>query len=245
MAALSFVLDEIYKASLVPLQEKRRLGFKAVGMALLPGNQPQTEAECSTCAAKERYEEALAAAGEGLGLPEKPNVQEVKKHLRSTSQGIRLAARLGKASKIRNQAAHPDVALVSDIAKHFDEAKQQKQKKDEEEKKEAEQEAETKKKGYQKKHTKEAEQKSVSGCGSIPEVEGRSPSTPRLKVTTAACTQATPPLWPREALLQQASKAIEYNGTTIKGVDDKFVKARLKITAETMADVHRLILHER
>ena len=73
------MLDEIYKTSQVPLAEKRRLGFKAVGITLIDG--------CPACAAKERFEWALATGGKTLNHPQQPKVQEVKRYLCATPEG--------------------------------------------------------------------------------------------------------------------------------------------------------------
>ena len=62
-------------------------------------------------------EEALHAVG-GLepSFDGKMSITMAKKLLRERGTcGVRLAARLGKLSKARNTAAHPDVALISDI----------------------------------------------------------------------------------------------------------------------------------
>ena len=103
---LSSVLDEIYATSTGPT-EQRYLAKFAVGIRLqskVPGND-----RCH------HLEEMLHAIGTRAGTTSKPDISRAKQWLRQQHGGTALASRLGKFSKFRNAAGHPDVGLLDDI----------------------------------------------------------------------------------------------------------------------------------
>ena len=114
MASLSSVLEAIYAAK-IPLAEQRRLGPRAIALVLRPEVAvPQLETDRGGV---DMFENALVLIGRAAGVQQKPNVSEAKQYLRVKGEGgIRLASRLGKASKVRNGVSHPDVALIDDLS---------------------------------------------------------------------------------------------------------------------------------
>ena len=111
MAALPLrtVLEEISAAGL-PTAEQRRLRAYAVRHALeLPPQTVESEP-------LESLESALCCVASAFEV-DKPSVQSAKQMMRARGEpGRRLAARLGRLSKARNYAAHPDSRLEADIA---------------------------------------------------------------------------------------------------------------------------------
>ncbi|CAK0834192.1 unnamed protein product, partial [Prorocentrum cordatum] len=65
-------------------------------------------------------EDALWAIGRAAGLEGKPTLTEAKSRLREVGpEGAALASRLGRLSRARNSAGHPDVGLARDVAAAF------------------------------------------------------------------------------------------------------------------------------
>ena len=112
--ALSAALDAIW-ASQIPLTEKRRLAARAVAMQMASGQGSDHVGGCSgECQA---LEDVLAEVAVFRGpLCGKTSVSEAKAVLRQLgSAGTSLASRLGRLSKRRNAAAHPDSGLLHDV----------------------------------------------------------------------------------------------------------------------------------
>ena len=111
MASLAAVLEGISAARL-PRQDSRWLMRAAVGIALSgSGGVGWSDSEPFA-----HFEEALIAVQDSANLAAKPSVSEAKAWLRSCgTDGASIASRLGRVSKRRNGAAHPDVSLIRDI----------------------------------------------------------------------------------------------------------------------------------
>ena len=110
---LSSVLDEIYGSSIGPT-EQRYLAKFAVGIRLQDGlggskHRGPGNDRCHN------LEEMLHAIGTRAGTTSKPDISRAKQWLRQQPGGTALASRLGKFSKFRNAAGHPDVGLLDDI----------------------------------------------------------------------------------------------------------------------------------
>ena len=105
------VLEEAWLAG-VPLAERRRLMYSAVGRSLGEGKHGPAGG-----AVAEEYELALFDVGLAMGRHGKVSVTEAKDFLRSHhgAAGATLASKLSKLSKRRNSAVH-DVSFAAELA---------------------------------------------------------------------------------------------------------------------------------
>ena len=105
------VLEEAWLAG-VPLAERRRLLYSAVGRSLGEGKHGPAGG-----AIAEEYELALFDVGLAMGRHGKVSVTEAKDFLRSHhgAAGATLASKLSKLSKRRNSAVH-DVSFAAELA---------------------------------------------------------------------------------------------------------------------------------
>ena len=111
------VLEAIQRAD-IPANERRRLGARAVEAALrlLAAAAGGTACEPSAVEPRLHFEDALVAVQAAAKTDEKLNVAKAKAWLRAQgSEGTSLASRLGRLSKARNAASHPDVSLIREI----------------------------------------------------------------------------------------------------------------------------------
>ena len=117
---LAAVLEQIWAAEGLPERERRWLCNAAVGRAQCVGSRPAVAASSDACA---DLESILDGLGRAAALPAKPGLAVAKRLLRGRgAKGEALARRLGRMSKGRNTAAHPDVGLERDIVELFDPA---------------------------------------------------------------------------------------------------------------------------
>ena len=125
-SAIAASVAGIWAAAGVPVAEKRRLAARAATATVFAasGRLPRLDTgEPPSC---ERLEEALEAVSELTGgRGPRPIVSEAKEQLRRRGlAGRRLASRVGKLSRARNAASHPDVGLAREIRQLLqDEAK--------------------------------------------------------------------------------------------------------------------------
>ena len=128
---LAALLSEVW-ASQMPVAEKRRLSFR-LSLEVLRGqgtDQGRAGVEVEEASSLDEgtgtrshlvhLEEALLTVGRHVGGPsgQKVTIAQAKAVLRPLGpEGMKLASRLGRLSKLRNAAAHPDVAFVADIKK--------------------------------------------------------------------------------------------------------------------------------
>ena len=111
------VLEAIQRAD-IQANERRRLGARAVEAALrlLAAAAGGTACEPSAVEPRLHFEDALVAVQAAAKTDEKLNVAKAKAWLRAQgSEGTSLASRLGRLSKARNAASHPDVSLIREI----------------------------------------------------------------------------------------------------------------------------------
>jgi len=95
--------------------ERRRLSAIAVRAAVVTPWRPEGTLPVGDGAALQHFEDALEAVGVMAGVA-KPNVSEAKRLLRCRGDaGKVLASRLGRLSRRRNKAAHPDAGLAGAI----------------------------------------------------------------------------------------------------------------------------------
>ena len=114
---LAAVLGEVW-ASPLPLCERRRLAAR-VAVAALGASSGGGGGDSSSGAEQLEpigfFEEALMEVAALMGK-EKLGISAAKESLRLLgAEGESLARRLARLSKVRNSAAHPDVALLADI----------------------------------------------------------------------------------------------------------------------------------
>ena len=126
---LAALLSEVW-ASQMPVAEKRRLSFR-LSLEVLRGqgtDQGRAGVEVEEASSLDEgtgtrshlvhLEEALLTVGRHVGRDsgQKVTIAQAKAVLRPLGpEGMKLASRLGRLSKLRNAAAHPDVAFVADI----------------------------------------------------------------------------------------------------------------------------------
>ncbi len=110
---LSAAHDAIW-ASQLPLTERRRLAARAVAMQLAGGQGSDHAVGCSAGGECQAFADVLAEVAVFRGQPcSKTWVSEAKAVLRQLGgEGKALASRLGRLSKRRNAAAHPDSGLL-------------------------------------------------------------------------------------------------------------------------------------
>ena len=117
--AIGSLLEAIWSSAL-PLAERRRLCARAVAArALCPeGRGGGVSAVLPVDGTLSWLEEGLCAVADGLRTPRRITVSQAKKALRERGRHD-LASRVGRLSKLRNGAAHPDVGLVAAIREAF------------------------------------------------------------------------------------------------------------------------------
>ena len=111
-AGLTATLDEIWRSGL-PLAERRRLCARvALGFATTPSSTASSQKASA-------LEEILSAVGCSCSLGRRATISEAKQLLRGheADAGTRLAAKLGKLSKLRNSEVHDanNGALLSEV----------------------------------------------------------------------------------------------------------------------------------
>jgi len=116
---LTDIISAIWAASLVPTSVRRKLAATAVAVAMqqVPKETQDNEAHDSRpqlCPLL-LLQECLLLVGSCMGHGmEGANVQQAKAWLRAAGHSS-LAARLGKLSRLRNHAAHPDAGLLPSL----------------------------------------------------------------------------------------------------------------------------------
>ena len=109
---LACMLGEIYDSG-IPVGEQRRLGRFLVGTAWQGRARSPRQLGADAIL---HLEEALAVVGHVGQFQSKPSITAAKAWLRTMGKpGEDIASRIGRLSRIRNTASHPDTALIEDI----------------------------------------------------------------------------------------------------------------------------------